>query len=272
MRIEIPRKHNPNLEKYPKDDLDIAYKFAEELKKELGGFIKALVLFGSTARGTKKSKEGDIDILVIIDDLSINLSSDVVEAYRIIVKKTIVKVSTKLHVISLRFTSFWEYIRAGDPIGINMLRDGVAIIDTGFFDPVQALLRRGRIRPSEESIWTYFIRAPNTLHNSRWHLLQATLDLYWAVIDSAHAALMKLGEIPPTPDHVADLLEEKMVKKGLLEHKYSLIMKNFYKLMKMITHREIKEIKGEEYERYYKEADSFVQRIRKIIEEKEKHK
>ena len=272
MKIEIPRRHNPNLEKYPKDDLDLVYKFAAELKKELGGFIKALVIFGSTARGTKKSKEGDIDVLVVIDDLSINLTQDVVEAYRIIVKKTIVKTSTKLHVISLRFTSFWEYIRAGDPIGINMLRDGVAIIDTGFFDPLQALLRRGRIRPTQESIWTYFVRAPNTLHNSRWHLLQATLDLYWAVIDSAHAALMKLGEIPPTPAHVADLLEEKMVKKGLLEHKYSMTMKNFYKLMKMVTHRELKEIKGEEYEKYYKEADSFVQRIRIFIEEKEKHK
>jgi len=272
MKIEIGRKHNPNLEKYPKDDLDTAYKFAEEIEKELGGFIKAIVIFGSTARGIKKAKEGDIDILVVIDDLSINLTPDVVEAYRIIVKKSIVKISTRLHIISLRFTSFWEYIRAGDPIGINILRDGVAIVDTGFFDPLQALLKRGRIRPTQESIWTYFVRAPNTLHNSKWHIIQATLDLYWAVIDSAHAALMKLGEIPPTPEHVSDLLEEKMVKKGLLEHKYSTIMKNFYKLMKMVTYREIKEIKGDEFDRYYKEADDFVQRIRKFIEEKEKHK
>ena len=63
-----------------------------------------------------------------------------------------------------------------------------------------------------------------------------------------------------------------MVKKGLLEHKYSMIMKNFYKLMKMITYREIKEVKGDEFERYYKEAEDFVQRIRMFIEEKEKHK
>jgi len=272
MKIDIIRKHNPNLERYPKDDLDVAYRFAEEIKKELGGFIKALVIFGSTARGAKRPKESDIDILVILDDLSINMTPDVVEAYRIIVKKTIVKVSTKLHVISLRFTSFWEYIRVGDPIGINMLRDGVAIIDTGFFDPLQALLKRGKIRPTQESIWTYFIRAPNTLHNSRWHILQATLDLYWAVIDSAHAALMKIGEIPPTPSHVADLLEEKMVRKGLLEHKYSTIMKNFYRLMKMVTYRDIKEIKGEEYERYYKDANAFIQRIRKFIEEREKRR
>lgn len=266
MKFDIPRRQNPNMEHYPKDDMDMVYKFAKELKMELGDFIKAIVIFGSTARGTKTRKEADIDVLVVIDDLSIVLSQEVVEAYRIIVKKSIVKVSTRLHVISLRFTSFWEYIRNGDPIGINILRDGVAIIDTGFFDPLQALLKRGRIRPTQESIWTYFVRAPNTLHNSKWHLLQATLDLYWAVIDAAHAALMKIGEIPPTPSHVADLLHEKMVKKKLLEQHYVTTMNNFYKLMKMITYREIKEIKGQEFDKYFKEAEDFVQRIKRFIE------
>ena len=127
-------------------------------------------------------------------------------------------------------------------------------------------MKKGRIRPTSESIWTYYIRAPNTLHNSKWHLLQATIDLYWGVIDAAHAVLMKHGEIPPTPEHVADLLEQKLVKKKLLEEKYVTTMRHFYKLMKMITHREVKEITGEEYDRYYKHADEFVRRMREFIE------
>lgn len=265
MKFDIKRIKNPNIEHYPKEDLDLAYRFAGELQKELGNFIKAIVIFGSTARHTK-TKKGDIDILVIVDDLSTVLTQELVDAYRVIVKNTIVKVSTKLHVISLRFTAFWEYIRNGDPIGINMLRDGVALIDTGFFDPLQSLLKRGKIRPTQESIWTYYVRAPNTLHNSKWHLLQATLDLYWAVIDASHAALMKLGEIPPTPGHVADLLEQKLVKKKLLEPRYAQIMRHFYKLMKMITYREIKEITGQEFDKYHHEAEQFVQRMKKIIE------
>jgi hypothetical protein len=36
--------------------------------------------------------------------------------------------------------------------------------------------------------------------------------------------------------------------------------------MKMITHREIQEIKGEEFDRYYLEAEKFVNRMRKFIE------
>ncbi len=266
MKFDLPRREHPNLEKYEKHDVDISYRFANEIYKELGGLIKAVVIFGSSAR-KKTTAKSDIDILVIIDDTTVSLSPEVVEAYRIIVNKTIVKVSTRLHITTLRFTSFWEYIRNGDPIGINILRDGVALIDSGFFEPLQVLLKKGKIRPTAESIWTYYIRAPNTLHNSKWHLLQATLDLYWGVIDAAHAVLMKHGEIPPTPEHVADLLENKLVKKKLLERKYVAIMRHFYTLMKGITHREVKEITGKEYDEYYKAAEDFVERMREFIEE-----
>jgi len=213
---------------------------------------------------------GDIDILIIIDDVSVYLTPELLEAYRVISARTSQETSKKLHITTMRLTSFWEYVKAGDPIAINMLRDGLALIDTGFFDPLQLLLFQGRIRPTAESIWTYFTLAPQTLSNSKWHLLQATIDLYWAVIDAAHAALMKAGEIPPSPDHVADILEEKLVKKKLIEQKYVTILRNFYKLMKMITHREIKEVRGEEYEKYYSEAHAFVNRMRDYINHRQK--
>src|SRR3989338_8764278 len=149
MKFDLPKRDHPNLEKYEKHDVDTAYQFANDLYKEMGGLIRGVIIFGSSARETTTTKS-DIDILVIIDDLTISLSPEVIEAYRVIINKIIVKVSTRLHITTLRFTA--------------------------------------------ESIWTYYIRAPNTLHNSKWHLLQATLDLYWAVIDAAHAALMKHGE------------------------------------------------------------------------------
>ena len=266
MKFDLPKREHPNLEKYDRSDVDTSYRFANEIYKEMGGLIRGVIIFGSAAR-KKTTEKSDIDILVIIDDLTINLSPEVIEAYRVIVNKTIVKVSTRLHITTLRFTSFWEYMRNGDPVGINILRDGVALIDSGFFEPLQVLLKKGKIRPTAESIWTYYVRAPNTLHNSKWHILQAVLDLYWAVIDAAHAALMKHGEIPPTPEHVADLLEVKLVKKGLLEQKYVTIMRHFYKIMKMIVHREVNELKGEEYDKYFKAAEEFVNRMREFIDE-----
>ena len=268
MEFKIEKRTHHNVGKYLRQDIDIAYDFANKLHKELKDLLKAVVLFGSTARKEKSVYEKDIDILIIINDLNIKLSAEVVEAYRIIVEKLVIQTSNRIHVTTLKFSNFWDYIRAGDPIGINMLRDGVPLYDTGFFEALQQLLRQGRIRPTYESIWTYFARAPATIHNSKWHLLQATLDLYWAVIDAAHAALMSLGEIPPTPAHVADLLEGKMVKQKLLEKKYAETMRKFYKLSKGILHKQIREITGKEYDGYLKEAKAFVDRMEAFVEKK----
>lgn len=266
MRFEIKRRTSLNMEKYPTQDLTIARSFAKRISNEFGDFLRAVALFGSAARKTR-GPMGDIDVLVIVDDLAMRMTAEVVEAYKLIIEKAIGDTSTRLHVTSLTLSSFWEYVRAGDPVAINMLRDGVPIIDAGFFEPLQALLIQGRIRPTYESVWTYFGRAPRTIINSKWHLLQATLDLYWAVIDAAHSALMHIGEIPPTPEHAADLLEEKLVKKKLIEQEHADTMRKFYNLMKQITHREIKEISGREFDALLKEATRFVERIKVFIEE-----
>lgn len=265
MEFRIQKRENENIHKYPTDDVKIAQKFAQELKNELGDFLMSVIIFGSSAR-RESGPESDIDVLAVSDDTKFELSEALIEAYRIIVEKIIVRTSPKLHITSMTFTSFWEYAKAGDPVVVNILRDGVALIDTGFFEPLQVLLKKGRIRPSEESIWRYFGRSPKTLLNSRWHLMQATLDLYWAVIDAAHAALMRAREVPPTPEHVADLLEKTFVQHRQLEKKYVETMRKFYHLSKMITHREIKEIPGAAYDKYYCEADDFVKRMKKLIE------
>ena len=268
MEAKIPRREEQKaqLTKYTKEEIEIARAFVKKVYDEFGNFLKAAVLFGSLAR-EKKARPADIDILLIIDDVTITLNPELIETYRIVIEKKIVDVSPKLHVTTLKFTSFWEYVRAGDPVAINILRDGVALIDTGFFDPLQVLLLRGRIRPTGESIWSYYIRSQTTIHNSKWHIMQATIDLYWAAIDSAHAALMKSGEIPPTPAHVADLIEKVLVPKGV-SIKYVHIMKLLYDLYKKIIHREIKEIHPEEYSKYLKDTEDFVKKMGELVERK----
>ena len=266
MQFVLEKKKNENIHKYPTDDLKTAHEFSQRLKNELGDFMVGAIVFGSSARLASTDKS-DIDILIVGDDIAFQLTQPLVEAYRIIIENVIVKVSPRMHVTSMTFTSFWEYARAGDPVAMNILRDGVALIDGGFFGPLQALLKQGRIRPSEESIWRYFGRAPRTLVNSRWHIMQATLDLYWAVIDASHAALMRRGETPPSPEHAADLMYEKLVKPRILEPQYVQTVRKFYDLSKMITHREIQEINGTDFDRYLKEAADFVQRMKRLIEE-----
>jgi uncharacterized protein (UPF0332 family)/predicted nucleotidyltransferase len=270
MKFKIEPKKHHNLAKYRTEDIKKASSFAEDVLKELKTYVKAIAVFGSSVKKENIVIPGetDIDILIVVDDISVQITPEFVEAYRIIVEKLAFKYSRRLHITTLKLTSFWEYMRVGDPIGMNILRSALPLYDTGFFGPLQLLLKQGRIRPSQESVWTYFAKAPATLKNSKWHILQATLDLYWSVIDAAHAALMSINELPPSPAHVADLIQEKLVKPKMVHAKYAETMRRFYELSKMIVHRQIQDIKGEQYESYYKEAEEFIEAMRKIIERK----
>lgn len=267
MDFETREKTHPNIRSYSSEDFKLAQEFANKIHKELeGGFLKAAILFGSTARKEQTFHEPDIDMLLIINDLTMILSPEVVEAYRVITRNIASKVSKRLHITTFKLTSFWDYLRNGDPVAVNILRDGVPLYDSGFFEPAQALLFQGRIRPTKESVWTYFTRAPNTIKSSEWHLLQASLDLYWAVIDSAHAALMHYGEVPPSPSHVSDMITTKLVHRKLCSGREAETMTFFYDLSKKITHRQISGITGKQYDEYLKRAKSFVDIMERIIE------
>ena len=266
MEAEIKeKKSDMNEHNYPKDDLDYAYQFAAEISREVGKFVKGVVLFGSKAR--KKQPAHDIDILVVLDDISIYLSKEFVQTYRIIVMNLVTKISKRLHVTTFKYSSFWEYVRNGDPIAINILRDGVPIIDREFFRPLQVLLYQGRIRPSQETMWTYYYKGPQTLQNSKFKMISAVMDLYWAVIDASHAALMKVNAVPPSPNHVSDMVTEKLVDTKLIESKYSNTAKKFYDLSKKIEYKKINEISGKDYDKYFKEAEDYVNRMKKFIED-----
>jgi uncharacterized protein (UPF0332 family) len=94
------------------------------------------------------------------------------------------------------------------------------------------------------------------------------MDLYWAVIDSAHAALMVMGEVPPSPSHVGELMHEKLIKPGLIHKDYSKTMDKFYGLAKKISGRQIITIPGKDYDQLYNEANDFVEAMHKFIEDR----
>ncbi len=68
MQFDVKKSKNPNVEHFTENDIQVTYKFAESLYKEFEHFLKAVVIFGSLAR---KSKAGDIDVMVIVDDVEV---------------------------------------------------------------------------------------------------------------------------------------------------------------------------------------------------------
>jgi len=266
VKFNIHKNEQKNLSRYLSEDIDIARKFAKIMYKEFNDFIQCLILFGSAAQNIHNPKR-DIDILVVLDDVRIKFSKELVETYRILTEKAIMNVDPqRLHIQSMRLSSFWEYVRAGDAVAINILRSGVALIDTGFFDPLQALLDQGRIRPSDESVWTYLTMSPASLHRSKQHILTATVDLYWAAIDAAHAALMAIDETPPSPDHITEMVDKKLSRPGHVKKRCTSIMKELYAVFKGIVHRDIKDISGKDYDSLRKKTDEFTTEMRAFVE------
>ena len=255
--------------RYPEAEFKLAKDFSTKLYNEFGDFIKAIILFGSAAK--KKKKIEDIDILVIIDDVRIQFTEEIAQTYRIIAQKIIADIDPKrLHIQSMKFSSFWEYVRAGDPVATNVLRYGIALVDSNFFDPLQLLLDQGRIRPTPESISTYFALAPRSLGDADRHIMKAGIDLYWAVINSAHAALMHYGEVPPSPEHVAEIMRKTLIKDKKISATSAKTMEDMYKLYKDLTNRNKKTFTGKEYDTWKKRVDKFVTEMDKFIRKNKK--
>jgi len=267
MDFEVQRPKR-DFSEYRHEDIKLSYDFASATYKECENIIKAIVLFGSTARRHPDAdKTSDIDIMVLVDDVHIILTQEVMETYRVLLAQIIEKISPRIHVTTVKLSTFWEYMRVGDPIGMNILRDGIPLLDTGFFEPMQRLLQQGRVKPSAESVWAYYSRAPMTLANAQGHIQQACVDLYWAVIDAAHAALMYYNQVPPSPAHVAEMLNEVLVKEQKVLHKkYVKEMEMFYRLFKGLTHRTISTVTGKQYDEYDKKAKDFVHVMEALID------
>src|SRR3989344_2690788 len=171
---------------------DIAMDFAINVQRKFSSMIKSIVLFGSQAKDTATSSS-DIDIIIIIDDASIRWDAELVAWYREELSKMISSqnYSSELHINTVRLTTWWQDLLYGDPVVINILRYGEVMLDSGgFFQPLKVLLLDGKIKSTPEAVHVALQRAPTHLLRSRLSEMNAIEGVYWAMVDSAQAALM----------------------------------------------------------------------------------
>jgi len=217
----ISKKDVPSLKLV--SEQDIAMDFATKVYQKFDKMIKSVVLFGSSVKQSATSSS-DIDIVVIIDDAMIKWDQELVAWYREELGK-IVQTNPyrkELHINTIKLSSWWEDMMRGDPVVINIIRYGEALVDFGgFFNPLKMLLQEGRIRSTPEAVYTLLQRAPLHLARSQAAELGAVEGIYWAMVDSSHALLISANVMPPSPEHIPILLKEKFVDTGKLKMKYA---------------------------------------------------
>lgn len=249
-------------------DYDIAYDFAVKAYKKFQDVIKSIALFGSVSKNIPY-KKSDVDIIVIVDDCTVLWDEELIAWYREELAKLITKQNYKkeIHLNTVTLSTFWKEVKEGDPVAINVLRYGQPLIDHGgFFNPLKVLLRRGKIRPTPEAIYIALQRAPMHLSRSKYAILGAVEGLYWAMVDAAHAAIMTAGHIPPSPEHVYDMLKKTLPR---LSPKYPAYFKELYTIAHSITHGNTKSLHGKHLDDLRNKAESFVNEMKKQVKKLE---
>ena len=264
---KLPVKNIPTLKL--KSERDIATDFAEKVYTSFDKLVKSVILFGSQIKHTNISSS-DIDIIIILDDATVQFDEKLIVWYREELGKIIKTNPYKkdLHINTVKLTTWWEDLYKGDPTIINIIRYGEAIIDfAGFFQPFKILLQNGKIRSTPEAMFNILDRVPQHILRSKQAEMSAIEGCYWAMVESAQALLMAIKVLPPSPEHIAILLKEHFVDKKLLKMKYVIALRDLYDLHRKIVHGEIKNLKGKIIDEWQEIANDFFKVVLKLIDE-----
>ncbi len=231
-------------------EITLVYDFSLKVVKEFGSLIKSIAVFGSFARGNINEKS-DIDIMVILDDASVELTPEIIAFYNRELETILRKEGSalKFHVTTVSLSEFFDTVRRGDPLIINILRTGLPIVDAGFFAPMKLLLKHGKIRPTDEAIELGRNRALYHMNDYSNATTVAATSLYWAAVEVTHSALMTKGSTPASPDKIS----EEMERTGIGTEEDRKTYKGIFDLMKSIVHRQKMEVSPEEL-RYWKDS------------------
>ncbi len=268
-----PKLTKNEIKKFPtlnlKSEQEIALDFGTKVYEKFSKLIKSIVLFGSVSKQNVKSGS-DIDIIIILDDVSVQWDSEMIVWYRDELDK-IAKNNpypVELHINTIKLSTWWEDLMKGDPVVLNILRDGHAVIDYGgFFEPLQYLLVQGKIKSSPESIYSLLQRAPTHITRSRISELNSIEGLYWSMVDSSQAALIAAGLSPASPEHIPMDLKTTFVDNGKLKMKYIEWYRDLLILHKKIAHGDINNLKGAEIDVWQEKAEDFLRTMVKLIDD-----
>ncbi len=245
------------------EDVAKIYELTSELIKKFGTFIKAVAVFGSFAR---REKHNDIDIMVIVDDSFAPLDQTLYAAFKLELQK-IGRKYPSFHMNPVTISQFWDATRRGDPLAIQVLRDGIALVDAGFFSPLKRLLIQGKIRPTDEAVSAALSRAFYNLNGYTRALLSAASTLYWAAVEAAHAGIMAFGHVPGSPREVTSLLRRTLLKEGVITARDVRAYEEAFKLEKGIAEGKITYVDSATLEKLHEGVARLVTKIDRWVNE-----
>lgn len=246
--------------------------FKEKVLEMFKGYIKSIIVWGSITRGDFTGKS-DVDIYVIFDDTKMPLKKfeEIREKVYQDLISTAKSIDPRLHPQpAIALTEFWDGIRFAHPLFYNIVREGYAIYDTGFFIPMRKLLEWGKFPATKEAAQLRMEGVPKRISRVKSvKVYMVAEDLYFALMDAAQAVLMYYGVGPPAPKVAVSEMRKHLVSNGLLEDEYAKTMEDMLKFRKDVEHKEIKDLTGQQVDEWIERSEKFVDRMEKLLKDLE---
>ncbi len=261
------------LEALRKKQIKLAERYKDEVLKRYKNIVKAVVLFGSYVRGDYHEKS-DIDMLVIIDDVTARLTPEMKDSFDDKLHQIAKSISDDITVQpAWTLSEFWDMARIGHPLLFTIVRDGWALYDTGFFIPVRKLLELGKIPTTLEAVEKFMETAPQKIRRvEEIKLMMVAEDLYYSMLNSSQAVLMYMGVNPPSPKHTPLDVKEHLVDNKFLEETYLKDLEDVINFRKGVEHKEIKELPGAQLDEMIQKAKNYVSRMEQLLLQLQKKK
>lgn len=243
-------------------------EFKEKILQMFKGYVKAIVVWGSITRGDYTGKS-DVDIYVIFDDTKMPLKkfNSIRERVTQDMYKVAKSIDPRLHpqpVIAL--TEFYQNIRACNPFIYNIVREGYAIYDVGFFVPMRKLMEKGEFPVTPEAAELRMELVPKRIRRVKQvKLLMVVDDLYQAMVDSVQAVIMYLGFAPPAPKILVRDTKRYLVDAGLVDKKYAELLDKMVTLRKASEKKDVKSLTGKQVDEWIKKTEDFVNEMEKTL-------
>jgi len=221
-----------------KKRFEVAKKYAKEVHLEFKKSLKAVVVYGSTAR--KEHREtSDIDTFVVIDDTKIEheIPAEVKERIQADLQRIGAKIDKNITIQAFMFlTEFWEALREVQPVLMKVLREGIPVYDVGIFMPAKRMLQRGQVPITREAVDKRLYIAPKHLEMAEYRVKSAAHYLEQAMASAGQAPLMLIGKLAAGKEDIGNELRKLFVEKDLLDEKYAKMAENIHGFAKEIEH------------------------------------
>jgi predicted nucleotidyltransferase/uncharacterized protein (UPF0332 family) len=244
-------------------------------------YVVSYVVAGSLVRGDT-TKESDVDVFLVINDTDVKRMPrlELKERLRSMIHQMIPEAAAMagvkknlLNVQPYLLTDFWESVKDAHPVMFTFIRDGIPIHDKGTFMPWKALLKMGKLKPSPEAIDMFMSMGDKTVERAKRMLLDIVIhEIYWGIVSPSQALMMLNGLPPPSPKHLVQEFKKAFYdKEKMIEKKYIDILDRVVSTYKGYEHEKVKEIKGEEVDKFIRDVESYLKRLKDLREQIEKN-